>query len=189
MKLNNKYYVLRHGEALSNVKNIVSCWPEKFENSLTKNGISQIKIVAQELRNKNINLVLASDLLRTKQTAEISGNILGIKPEYDKRLREIDFGILNGGLASDFEKYFKNYLERIDKATPEGENYKDVFKRVADFFKEINNKYKDKNILIISHQAPLFLLEGYMRGFSIEQTIENFPEEKMLRNGELRGLN
>ena len=28
MKLNNKYYLLRHGEAKSNVKNVVSCWPE-----------------------------------------------------------------------------------------------------------------------------------------------------------------
>lgn len=188
MKLNNKYYILRHGEAISNVKDVVSCWPEKFENHLTEEGNNSVRRVVQELKTKNINLIFVSDLVRTKETAEIAGNILGIKPEYDKRLREIDFGVFNSGPMANFEKYFKNKTDRINKASPGGEDYKGVFKRVADFFEEINNKYKGKNILIISHQAPLFLLEGYIRGFSISEIIENFPEEKMLRKAELREI-
>ncbi|TSC95133.1 MAG: putative phosphoglycerate mutase [Parcubacteria group bacterium Licking1014_1] len=189
MILNNKYYILRHGEALSNVKNIVSCWPEKFKNPLTKKGVGQIKSAAEELKNKSMDLIFTSPLLRTKQTAEIAGKRLKIKPKTDKRLREVSFGLFNGKPVSDFLGYFKNDSERADKATPKGENYKDVFERVFGFFEKINRNYKDKNILIISHQVPLFLLEGYVRGLTIAETIENFPDEKMLRKGEIRELN
>ncbi len=195
MQLNNKYYILRHGEALSNVKGIISSWPEKINNPLTENGVAQIEKVAQKLKNtyaeqgQSINLIFSSDLLRTEQTAEIIKKEIGIKIEFDERLREIDFGAFSSGPTAEFEKYFKNNLERIERAVPNGESYNDVFKRMADFFEEINKKYKDENILIVSHQAPLFLLEGYIKGFSVLETIEFFSEEgQMLYNGELREL-
>ena len=57
MKLNNKYYILRHGEAVSNVKDVISCWPEKFYNPLTPKGVAKIKKVAKELKNKKIDLI------------------------------------------------------------------------------------------------------------------------------------
>jgi broad specificity phosphatase PhoE len=194
MKLNNKYYILRHGEAESNVKDIVSCWPEKFRNHLTAQGNNSVRRAVQELKTlpaqagKKINLIFSSDLMRAKETAEIAGDILEVAPIYDKRLREIDFGRFNSSPAAKFEEYFKNKTERVNKAVPEGENYQDVFKRVADFFGEINNKYKDKNILIIGHQLPLFFLEGFSKGFSLEETLKNIPEEKMLNKAELREL-
>lgn len=189
MELNNKYYIMRHGEAESNAKNIVSSWPEKFRNHLTTGGNNAVVRAVQILKDKNINLIFASDLIRTKETAEIVGDILSVNPKYDERLREIDFGIFNGKPVTDFENYFKNKLERIDKITPGGENYKDVLSRIAEFFKEINSTHKDKNILVISHQLPLFLLEGYAKGFSLQETIENIPEEKLLNKAEIRELN
>ncbi len=189
MKLNNKYFILRHGEALSNVKEIVSSWPEKFKNQLTKNGVLQIKSAADELREKNIDLIFASPLLRTKQTAEIISKQLKIRVRFDKRLKEIAFGIFSGGPAKSFVNFFENRLERIKKGAPKGESYTDVSKRMILFFKETNNKYKGKNILIISHQAPLFLLEGYIMGLSTTEIIKKFPKERMLRKGQIKELN
>lgn len=189
MEMNNKYYMLRHGEAISNVKNIVSCWPEKVKNPLTKIGKEQIEKAAEELQNKNINLIFASDLLRTRQTAGIISKKLKLKIKFDKRLRELGFGVFNGWSAEKFEQYFKNELSKISESAPKGESYTDLSKRVLNFFEEINKKYKNKNILIVSHQAPLLFLEGKVKGFSIKETLEKFPEEKMLQKGELRELN
>lgn len=95
MELNNKYYILRHGEAMSNVKNIVSSWPEKLINPLTAKGKKQIKKAAQRLKGKHIDSIFASDLLRAKQTAEIVRQKLKIKPKFNKKLREVGFGDLN----------------------------------------------------------------------------------------------
>jgi len=190
MKLNNKYYIMRHGQAMSNVKDIVSCMPEKFENLLTDVGKEAIRASAGKLINKKINLIIASPLLRTKQTSEIVGELLGVTPEFDERLREIGFGIYNSEPAKEFDKYFQNREQRVKMGAPEGgESYTDVFERVISLFEETNKKYKNKNILIISHQAPLFLLEGHLKGFSILKTVQEFPRERMLRVAEMRELN
>lgn len=189
MEFNNKYYILRHGEAVSNVKEIISSWPEKFNNHLTKKGRAQIKKAAKELKNKNIDIIFASDLLRAKETAEIVGKELKIKSKFDKRLRELSFGIFDNKPIVEFVNFFKNKKEKIKKAPLKGESYNDVSKRVFKFLKEIDKKYKEKNILIVSHQCPLFLLEGYVKDFSISETIVNYPEEKMLQTGEIRELN
>jgi broad specificity phosphatase PhoE len=189
MKFNNKYYIMRHGEALSNIKEIVSCWPEKFKNPLTKNGRKIVKESAKKLKNKKISLIFCSPLLRTKQTAEIVGKILKIKPRTDKRLREVGFGVFNFGPISNLWNYFSCEEERIKKGPPKGESYTDILKRVSDFFKEINKKYKNKNILIISHEGPFVFLEGMAKGLSLKETLNKFPLEKRIHKAEIRELN
>ena len=192
MKLRNKYYLLRHGEAISNVKDLVSCWPEKFHNPLTKKGVSKIERVAKGLKSKNIDLIFSSPLLRTKQTAEIVANELGLKVKHDKRLRELGLGAYNGKPAGEFLTYFKNREDRVTKAVPRGESYKDILNRIFSFFKDINKKYKGKTILIVSHQAPLLLLLGKINGNSITQSTDgifNAKGEKKITKGELIELN
>lgn len=194
MKLNNKYYIIRHGEAVSNVENLVSCWPEKFKNHLTKLGIKEVKESIEKLKKelasqgRDIDLIFTSDLLRAKETADMVGKALKIKPKLDKRLREEGFGIFNGGPSKDLEN-FAGKVARIRKKIVHGETYTDIHKRLLSFFKEINRKYKGKNILIITHQMPAFLLNGYVKGFSLEYTLKEFPPEMYLRKGKFRELN
>lgn len=135
MKPNNRYFLLRHGEAFSNANNIVSSWPEKIKNPLTKNGREQVKKAAQELKTKNIDLIFASDILRAKQTSEIAGKELGLKVKFDKRLREISFGVMSGGSSEKFTAFFRDRMERVRKKTSKGESYADVSKRVSGFLK------------------------------------------------------
>ena len=189
MKLRNKYYILRHGEAMSNVKRVVSSWPEKFYNPLTKRGREMIRESAEILKSKNIVLIFASPLLRTRQTAQIGGKALGIKPKFDKRLEEIGFGIFNSKSIFDFHEQFKKEETRIKQSVSKGETYTHLLERVFGFLKDMDKKYKGKNILIISHECPLFFLEGKVRGFSLAETIKNGPFEKRIHKGELRELN
>jgi len=192
MKLNNKYYVLRHGEAVSNVKDIVSCWPEKFNNPLTKKGVVKINRAAKQLEKKKIDLIFHSPLLRTTQTAEIIGKRLKVRIRKEKRLREIEFGIFNGGSETEFVKYFRNRIERIKREAPKGEDYTDVLKRMWNFFQEINKKYKGKNILIVSHQAPLLLLIGKINGNSIAESMDGIVRvtgERRIIKGQLIEVN
>ncbi|MBI3631270.1 MAG: histidine phosphatase family protein [Candidatus Staskawiczbacteria bacterium] len=194
MKLNNKYYILRHGEAISNIKGIVSSWPEKFNNHLTLRGKEQIKKSAGKLKsltakaNKKLDLIFSSDLLRAKQTAEIVSQRLKLKPKFDKRLREIGFGDLNGRPAEEL-LYFRFEEKRINHSFQKGETYESVLKRVFNFFKNTEKKYKGKNILIISHQCPLWILENRINGFSLVEGLKKDPENKKIGRGELRELN
>jgi len=189
MKLKNKYYIIRHGQAKSNVKALCSCWPEKFNNSLTKIGKETIKESAGKLKDKNINLIFASPLLRTQQTAGIIGKALKLKIKPDKRLREMGFGIFNGISLESMWKSFNGEEERIKKGPPKGESYAQILERMISFLEDTDKKYKGKNILIVSHEGPLFLLQGKVMGLSLKQTIEEFPLEKRIHKGEIRELN
>ncbi|MEK7664043.1 MAG: histidine phosphatase family protein [Patescibacteria group bacterium] len=187
MKLNNKYYILRHGEAISNAKQIVSSWPEKFHNPLTKNGVSQIKKAAKKLKKRHIDLMIVSDLLRTKQTAEILSKSLKIGPKFDKRLREVNFGNMNGKSAEEL-LYMGFRKDKVNKGGEKSESYGDVLKRVLNFFTEVNRRYQGKNILIVSHQCPLWVLENKLEGFSLKEGLKIKPKEQRIRRGEIRRL-
>lgn len=195
MRLNNKYYIMRHGQAISNVRALCSCWPEKFKNPLTEFGAEEVRESAEKLEKaldfegQSIDLIFSSDLLRAKQTAEIVGKLFEVKPKFDKRLREINFGIFNSGSLERMWKYFKTEEERIKQRPPKGETYVEILERMMDFLKDTDKEYKERNILIISHEGPLFLLQGKVKGFSLKETIKEFPLDKRIHKGEIRELN
>lgn len=185
--MNNKYFLLRHGEALSNKKRIISCWPEKIYCPLTPKGKKQIKKSAEKLKNKKIDLIFSSDLLRTQQTAGIVAGELRIKPRYDKRLREFNVGIFNGRPIKEVRHSFDKEIDRFKIRPPGGENYTDVRKRMFEFLKDINKKYSKKTILIISHELPLTTLVGAVKDFS-NQEILKYRKKSKIKVGELRKL-
>jgi len=191
MKLRNKYYIMRHGQALSNVKAMCSCWPEKFHNPLTRLGRKAVKESAGKFKKsgKTVDLIFASPLLRTQQTAEVVEKILKVKPKTDKRLREIGFGEYNGKKLEGMWKSFKNEEDRINKGADGGETYVQILDRMEDVIKDIEKKYKDKTVMLISSEGPLFLLQGKFMGLTIKQTIEKFPLDKRIHKGEIRELN
>src|SRR3990167_4879497 len=112
MHLRNTYYVLRHGRAVSNVDKICSSWPETFDNPLTLEGRQQVREALQILKEKNIDYIFASDVLRARQTAQIVGEELDLPVTLDERLREFNFGVYNG---SSLEKYNKDYPDMLNR--------------------------------------------------------------------------
>jgi len=192
--MNNRYFILRHGQAVSNVENVVSCWPEKFYNPLTKEGRKQveksIKNLLKNLKGEKMNLIFSSDILRAKETAEIVGKELGLKPKYDKRLREYDVGTFNGRKIKDLKEFLPRGLVRLANKPPKGESYEEIRERVLNFLDEISRKYSGKNILIVSHQLPLIFLEGGKKGLSAKEIIKEYLSEgkKRIKNGEWREL-
>ncbi|MEK7061644.1 MAG: histidine phosphatase family protein [Patescibacteria group bacterium] len=186
MKLNNKYYILRHGEALSNVREIASSWPETFDNPLTGLGREMVKVAAEEISKKKIDLIFASDLLRTKETAQIVSEKLNLPVNFDTRLREIDFGSFNGKLVEESENYFKDESHRIKQAMPGGENYEQLAERISNFFESIEKEYNDKTILIITHAFFWWILKSRINGVSL---IEAMKQDREIHTGEIKELN
>jgi isoleucyl-tRNA synthetase len=190
----NKYFILRHGHSLRNAKNIISSWPEKFHSPLTKKGEKEVEKTAKKL--KKIDLIFSSDLLRTKQTAQIVSRETGAKIIFDKRIRELDMGELNGKPVKEAGRFWDKeqklskvdyYLKRFEVKAPGGENWLDAKKRMYGFLKEINEKYQKKNIVIISHELPLTMLEGAVKGLNRKETIES-REKSQVKTGECRKL-
>ena len=189
----NKYFAMRHGEAESNIKvpgGIISTLKENYD-PLTENGIKQVEESAKYLKNKKIDLIIYSDFLRTKQTAEIIKKGLNIKDENfisDKRIWELACGALEGKSWDDYLKDRKDQSEYF-YCPDGGESFSDVKKRATEFIFDINKKYQNKNILIISHELPVRLIvfgARYLNDSNIQKQMETIP---MIKNAEILEFN
>ncbi|MCH7604512.1 class I tRNA ligase family protein, partial [Patescibacteria group bacterium] len=160
---------------------------------LTKKGRQQVLKAVKKLKNKHIDLIYASDLTRTKETAEIVGKELGVKVQYEKLLREFDAGEFNGKKFEEFIQFFRkkgensmeHYLERFIKRAPGGENWMDVQRRNHKLMQRLEKKHKGKNILLVGHEAPFTLLQTQLAGMSREEIIQ-FRSKGKIKTGELR---
>ncbi|MEK7176867.1 MAG: class I tRNA ligase family protein, partial [Patescibacteria group bacterium] len=149
----NKYFLMRHGEAESNAKNVPDLVGDP-NNRLTEKGREEVG----RANVKNIDLVFSSPFLRAKETVEI------IKKQHKLSDDEI---IVD---------------ERLREVHP-NENGAEVRRRTGEFLFEIEKKYRNKNILIISHGEPLWSLEKSASGEQGE-----FNEKEMFGTGEVGEL-
>jgi isoleucyl-tRNA synthetase len=189
-KPKNKYYVCRHGEADNNVNGVVSSL-ETNPDRLTANGRKQALDASKWLKEKKIDLILVSPFIRTRETAEIISKQLGLNKDQvlvEERLHELNAGIWNGKYFAEYSKHFANTDRFVE--TPEGgENYADIKKRVGELIYDLENKHTGKNILLISHDTPIFLLYAVAKGLDRKQahTLRGTAEH-FINNGEPKAL-
>ncbi|MFY9177678.1 MAG: histidine phosphatase family protein [Caldicoprobacterales bacterium] len=150
-------YLTRHGETqwnrLGKTQGIK-------DTNLTDFGRSQaLKLGKYLKKNKNINNIYCSDLLRAKETAEIIGNKISIKPISSPLLREVSFGCWEGLSIHEIEKKFPGQLAKwrneLTFAPEGGESLLSVHDRIVSFLNMIKVKHQNNNdnILIVSHAA------------------------------------
>ncbi|MDP3800243.1 MAG: class I tRNA ligase family protein [bacterium] len=156
--------LMRHGEAESNIKGICSAYPEKILNPLTEKGRKQAeesaKNMKKELGKNKVAVIYASDLLRTRETAQILADELNIKDVvFDERLRELSTGEFNGQPATEYFASFNSFKDKFFRAPVGGESWVDVSKRVREFMVEISQKHAGKRVVVVSHMDPLFLMQ------------------------------
>ena len=190
MNMKNHYFILRHGETIyqQEKKDIIYPFPEKEPIDLTEKGRKQIKKATQRLKKEKIDIIFSSDITRCRQSAEIVAKELKLNVNFDKRLRDVNLGIYHGKTKAEFYKDFPDLKKRFVQKPKRGESWNEVKKRMLSFIKEIDKRHKNKNILIVSHGDPLWLLEGAMKG--LRRNEEYFEQGKKIipQTGELRKL-
>jgi isoleucyl-tRNA synthetase len=190
-KSGNKYFVMRHGEADNNVASRVS---SKFDNPdhLTAVGRVGVLEASKLLKAEKIDLIISSDFVRTKETAEISAEVLGLAKkqiEYDIRLREVNHGDLNGQPTQVYYDYFKTREEYFTNRLPNGESLMEVKRRMGELLYDLEVKYQNKKILIITHESPSWLLFAVASGADLTQTLTlRGDTADFLKNAEVRKL-
>lgn len=175
-KSKNKYIIMRHGECISNTKNILDMSGDEL-NHLTKKGEDRARENHLTLKGK-IDIIFCSPFLRAQETAKIvaGGNVEII---VDERLRETNFGGWDGKVVHDFMPWFNSLPGKyMDKRAEVGESHRDIRHRVAEFLFDIESRYNHKNILIITHGGPSNMLLSWAQNFSDQQIEEGLFDEK-----------
>lgn len=172
----NKFFILRHGLSEKDFddgrSSITAGRLDKDKYHLTQDGAKQIEKVAQYLKESGgVDLIFSSPFLRTKETAEIVSRALGLNVHFDDRLKEIDHGsvcegqprylCVEGGMAPNFKTKYGD-----------GDSWHEVKTRACSIVQELNQKHEGKNILLVSHGDPLWIIEGAGLGLGEDEMIK-----------------
>jgi len=194
--LKNRYFLLRHGKTIHQAekKDIIYNYPDDNPACvLLEQGIKEAQLAGEILKGKNIDLIFSSDILRTRQTVKIVAELISYDLEkivYDKRLRDINWGIFGGKSKEKAWAYYDNdMMKKFEQGVPQGESWDQCKKRMVEVLKEIEDNFENKNVLIVSHGDPLWLLEGYMKGKSNEELILEENKKESIKTGEIREIN
>ena len=187
---NNRYFVFRHGHSQRQVKKVASCWPEPAPLPLTAKGEKEVRVSAKKLAQEKIDLIVASDLLRTKETARIIAETTGAKIIHDKRLREANVGIFNGRDPKNFWDYLAEQKNRFTAKVPKGESLQNIRRRTYELIAEIDKKYEGKNIVLVSHELPLTILEHTLKGVPAPKILDGRHRGKIkkIETGKFREI-
>lgn len=176
-------YLVRHGEADSNALGLLSSFPEipeKTVRHLTEKGRAQIQEVAESLASEYIDAIISSPLTRTRETAEMIGDRLGLLVMYDIRLRETDFGLNNELSVKDFFAKYPDPSMRIQTDGSDGlESFSDMRIRVQSFLSDVKKEFpQGGTIVIVSHGDTLEQLRGVIEGNDLKTTANGWMPEK-----------
>lgn len=175
-------YVVRHGQTEYNVKNIFQGHADVPLNNI---GLQQAEETAQKFKGMKPDLILVSPLQRTIQTAECISKITGTPITIEPRLIERSFGEMEGKQGrSDWNiQMMLDYEKNYDKE--QIEPIQELFKRVYQFLNEITEKYKEKQVILVTHGAISQPIECYFNGEPEALDFEHL-EKLTLKNCEVR---
>ena len=136
---------------------------------LSSEGEKRAKLLSEKEELKNIDVVYASNCVRTLQTAKYLMEKQNLKVTIDDRLDERRVGIPNDEIYPDwFERQYKDENFK----TVGGESQKDVRNRMDEVITEILKQNENKRIVVFTHgYAITFYLLKYCK-------LTNLTDEK-----------
>jgi len=160
-----RIYILRHGETQWNKEEI---FRGRSDIPLNETGLKQAEMASFYFKDKNIDRIFSSPLLRAMQTARAVSKTTGKEIEIVEEFIDMNFGIWEGLTIKEVENNYPHnfaiWVKNPQKLYLEGgETLEAVRKRIASGFEKIFSE-KNENLLIVTHRAickimVLFLLD------------------------------
>jgi broad specificity phosphatase PhoE len=110
------FVLIRHGESTWNAAGL---WQGHGDAPLSERGRRQARSLAVELAEEAPTRLLASDLARARETAEIVGCELGLAVELEPGFRELDVGAWSGLTASEVRLRWPEEVARFRAGDPD----------------------------------------------------------------------
>ena len=168
------YFV--HGTTTDNSLHLATGW---IEGELSDKGILQGVELAKTIKNQYFDIVFCSDLKRAVESAKLNFYNREIEIIKDKRIRECNYGDLNGKESSKVD-----YSKHIEEKFKNGESLKDVENRMRKFIEYLRQNYDGKRVAIVAHRAPQLAMEVILNGKTWEEAInEDWRKTKSWKPG------
>lgn len=175
-----KLYAARHGETAWNAEYRVC---GRTDLPLTERGMEQAKRLAEQVRGKRIDLIIASPMQRAMQTAQPAAKVLGLPILADDRLMEQNYGVFEGVPRND--PAFLANKRQFAVRYPGGESMMDLAARVYAALEDIRERYPGRIVLIVCHGAVCRTIRSFFVNMTNEEYFSYSPENAALAEYEL----
>lgn len=157
----------RHGETDLNTEDR---WQGRIDAPLNAAGLAQGQRLALDLP-QGIHAIVASPLLRARQTAEPAVQRLGLPLRLDADFRERDFGVFEGLTEAEAVQRYpelaaRNAAYRWDEEPTGAEPTRAVVDRVERGLQRLREEHDGQTVLLVSHGFVVRCLRYLIDGLS-----------------------
>jgi probable phosphoglycerate mutase len=154
--------LLRHGVTEHTVSKLFS-GHGGADPGLTELGREQAARAAAHIARRGpIDAILSSPMQRTRETAAVVAEQLGLDVEIEPRFTEMAFGEWDGyGFGEVLERWpdqMSRWLESPTVAPPGGESMDSVYERVREARDDLLREHEGRTVVVVSHVTPIKMM-------------------------------
>lgn len=154
-----------HAITTDNEAGIATGW---LPGTLSERGRESATELGRRRRDDRLAAVYVSDLARAVDTVRIAFAGSPLPVHVDARLRECNYGQLNGMPR---ERLDRERVGHLDAPWPGGESYRDVVSRTADFLEDLVRDRDGRRVLMVAHSANQWALEHLLHGVDLGELV------------------
>ena len=142
-------YLVRHGETVDNANQIMQ---GQTQGELNENGVQQAREFSEQWKNKEIDIILASDLKRSIDTARIIAEPHQLEVLTTPLLRERDWGSFTGRFIPDLNgEVWPDDIETLEN----------LLSRAGEFIAYVKQTFPGKKVLAVGHGIINKAIQSY----------------------------
>ena len=177
-------FLVRHGATVWHAENR---YAGRSDVALDPNGYAQAERLAAWASEAELAAIWCSPLTRAQETAAPAARATGLIPRVDERLREVDFGQIEGKTIAEAQQLFPEEIRRFkaDPATypmPGGEDPHEAAHRAVSALRDIAVAHPNGRVLVVAHSTLIRLALCSVMGIPLGRYRTVFPA---IRNGAL----
>ena len=154
-----------HATTFDNERGIATGWRP---GQLSARGRAEAAEMGKRHRGTGITAVVSSDLARAVETTTIALGDSGIPVHLDARLRECDYGELNGRPRDDLGRR----VGRIDVPFRGGQSYRDIVANMQSLLADLRRDHDGGRVLLVAHSANLWALQHLLSGIPLDNLVD-----------------
>jgi alpha-ribazole phosphatase/probable phosphoglycerate mutase len=155
-----------HSISEDNERGLASGW---LPGTLSAQGQALARDLGDRRRDDGLSAVFTSDLARAAETVAIAFESTDVLVLSDWRLRECDYGDLNGSATAEVHTNRRRWLT---VPYPGGESWRQAVARNASFLRDVPTRWNGQRILVVGHVATRLALDHRINGVPLEDSID-----------------
>jgi|SRR5579884_1304004 len=153
-----------HATSVDNERGLATGW---LPGTLSERGREQARALGR--RRREVDVVLVSDLARAVETAAIAFSGRDVPMFQDVRLRECNYGRLNGMRVS---RLASERGAHIMEPWPGGQSYLDVVTDMKSLLADLPKNWDGARVCLIGHSANRWALDHLLLGEALEDLVD-----------------